>query len=74
MMTVGQHDDAWLDVMGRRIPRMEAELDEIQKQVRLQSHIEALKIGVERGYLTEEQVKETWTDIIKVLGWDLAKE
>lgn len=54
-MTVGQHDDAWLDVMNRQVPSISNGVQEISAYIKLQTQFEMLKELKRLNIYTDEE-------------------
>ena len=53
MMTVGQHDNAWLNVMNRQIPAGVTEIGNLRRTLKVQIQMSAIKELFELGLMTK---------------------
>ena len=67
MMTVGQHDDAWLDVMQNRIPHIDKALTRICNQLIASNMLNIMVKEYEAGLITEEEYKNNFKELEKLL-------
>ena len=74
MMTVGQHDTAWLDVMGNRIPNMDHNLMILTKYVRLHTMLEYLDKSKELGFHSEDEYRRDFKKLAEDIGFIFPNE
>lgn len=72
LMTNGQHDSAWLDVMTNQIPSARKELDQIERDLRKRNGLEAANILVKLGWMEEATLAQICTDAVSDV-WDIKK-
>ncbi len=61
MMTNGQHDSAWLDVMTKRIPSIDIDLELLTKSIYYRNQLEYFKELERIGEITREVYVEQLT-------------
>lgn len=69
MMTVGQHDNAWLDVMTNQVPTINHNLMILTKNVRLHTMLEYLDRSKELGLCTEEEYRRNFKKLAEDMGF-----
>ena len=69
MMTVGQHDNAWLDVMTKKVPNMDHNLMCLAKYTRLHTELELIKECLDNELCTHDEYKEMLKKIAEQAGY-----
>jgi hypothetical protein len=68
-MTVGRHDDAWLDVMRNRVPNIDHNLMCLAKYTRLHTELELIKECLDNGLCTNDEYKKMLEEIAEQAGY-----
>lgn len=71
-MTVGQHDDAWMNVMARQIPNGVAYIKELTNRIGIENQLKALEIAMNcTDYvgLTKEEWIKGFKSVTSEIGW-----